>query len=81
MLDPINAVYRDGVFHPVEPCSLPDNMPVVVYLQQKGRLAPPTVSDPAERRRLMDELIADFETRTLAPDAPRFTRDELHERR
>lgn len=42
---------------------------------------PPAVTDPAERVRLLGELVEHMRANPLVGDPPRLTRDELHERR
>lgn len=82
MLDEIHAVFRDGAFHPTQPCALPDETEAVVFVQGKGsHVAPPGESDPDERRRIMQRLTDRMKQRTLTADAPRLTREEMHERR
>jgi hypothetical protein len=45
------------------------------------RIIPPTIADPAERARGLDELVKRMMANPIPADAPGFTRDELHERR
>jgi predicted DNA-binding antitoxin AbrB/MazE fold protein len=76
----INATFRNGVFVPSEPCDLPEETKVQV--QVTGSLIhPPTVTDSEERRRLLGELVERMKKNPIGEGAPRFTRDELHERR
>ena len=42
---------------------------------------PPLVTDEGERARLLQELVREMKQHPLTGDAPRLTRDELHERR
>ncbi len=79
MLEPVHAVFRDGAFYPSDPCSLPNDSRVTLIVQPV--LTPPLEANPKERERTLSDLIAEFERRAMPPDAPRFTRDELHERR
>jgi hypothetical protein len=46
-----------------------------------ARIEPPLLRDPKERRRVLEELTAEMMQRTLAADAARLTRDQMHERR
>ena len=76
----ITATYRGGVFHPDEPCNLPEGATVEIReLANGGR--PPFEADPEERRRIMSNLVKRMTENPLCLNAPRFTRDELHERR
>jgi hypothetical protein len=74
------AVYRDGAFVPIVPCNLPNETPVEVVVQAASRLCPPLVTDPVERAKRMKALIERMHNNPIPADAPRFTRDELHER-
>ena len=80
MKQTITATYRNGVFHPDQPCDLPEGATVEIRELPKG-VSPPLEADPAERRRIMSELVKRMTENPLCENAPRFTRDELHERR
>ena len=75
-----SATYRDGVFHPDEPCDLPEGTRVKVAESLNG-VRPALEPDPAERRRIMKELLADMKKNPLNLASHGLTRDELHERR
>ena len=76
----IPAVYRDGVFVPTVPCEFPQNAEVEVCL--KGpTIIPPRVADLEEQVRIRRKVVERMSSRPLSPNAPRFTREELHERR
>jgi predicted DNA-binding antitoxin AbrB/MazE fold protein len=81
MQDTVRAVYRNGAFVPVVPCNLPEETEVEVVVQGASGILPPLVTDPAERARIRKELIARMQTNPIPANAPRFTREELHERR
>jgi hypothetical protein len=74
------AVFRDGAFVPVVPCNLPNETPVEVVVQQRAGLRPPLESDPAKRAEIMTRLVERMSGSPLPPDAPKFTREQLHER-
>ena len=76
----ITATYRGGVFHPDEPCNLPEGASVEIR-ELANEVRPPLEADPAERRRIMSELVKSMTENPLYLSSPRFTRDELHERR
>jgi hypothetical protein len=76
----IRAIFRDGKFVPVEPCALPDSQEVQLIIESP-RIIPPAITDPAERAKAMEELVARMMSQPLPPDAPKLTRDEMHERR
>ena len=76
----IRAVYRDGAFRPETPCDLPENSEVEILVQEsRGR--GPSVTDPVERHRILRQITERMQGNPLPPGAPRFSRDELHERR
>lgn len=76
----ITATYRGGVFHPNDPCDLPEGATVEIRELPKG-IRPPLEADPTVRRRIMSELVKSMTENPLYLSSPRFTRDELHERR
>jgi len=79
----LKAIYRDGAFVPVakgEKLNVPENAEVEITVHDPY-LIPPRVTDEAERARIMQELFESWDKHPLREDAPRLTRDELHERR
>lgn len=76
----IRAVYRDGKFVPIEPCLLPESEEVELTVQSP-RVAAPAITDPAQRVQVMQELVARMQANPLPANAPKLTRDQLHERR
>jgi hypothetical protein len=76
----IHAVFRDGKFIPTEPCLLPDASEVELVIQSSQKQEP-SIADPDERRAALAQLVKDMQARPLAADAPKLTRDEMHERR
>jgi len=44
-------------------------------------LSPPTIADAQERRLALTRLVDEMRMNTLPWNSPRFTREELHERR
>ncbi len=76
----VTAVYRNGVFVPTAHCDFPENAEVEVSL--KGpTIIPPRVKDPDEQVRIRRKVLERMSSKPLSADAPRFTREELHERR
>lgn len=75
----MKAIYRGGSFIPQELCDLPEGVEVEIFVQGSPML-PATVTDPEERTRLVEVLVQRMQQNTLPPGAPRFTRDELHDR-
>ncbi len=80
MTQVIRAVYRDGAFRPETPCDFPENSEVEILVQE-SRVRGPSVNDPAERHRILRQIAERMQGNPLPPGAPRFSRDELHERR
>jgi predicted DNA-binding antitoxin AbrB/MazE fold protein len=76
----VHAVYRGGVFVPEVPCELPEETSVDVIVPA-ARIEPPTITDLEERRKILARVVERMSRNPLPEDAPRFTRDELHERR
>lgn len=76
----LKAVYRDGGFFPQTPCDLPEGAEVELTVGGPF-IVPPAVADLAERRRILKELTARMREKPIPPQSPRFSRDELHERR
>jgi hypothetical protein len=79
----LKAIYRDGAFVPVpngERLNVPENTEVEITVHDPYIL-PPTATSDEERERALRELIESWQQHPLTGDAPRLTRDELHERR
>ena len=76
----LTAVYRNGVFVPTTSCNIPENTEVRVIVEGSS-IIPPAVTDPAERKRIRREALELMKQNPIPADAPRFTREQLHERR
>ena len=76
----MKAVYRQGAFVPETRCDLPENTEVVLLVQDPVRLSP-AITDPEHRSSVLRRITDRMKQNPLPADAPRFTRDELHERR
>ncbi len=79
----LKAIYRDGAFVPVlngEKLNVPENTEVELTVHDPYIL-PPTATTDEERERALRELLESWRQHPLRGDAPRLTRDELHERR
>jgi hypothetical protein len=48
---------------------------------EEPRVIPPAVTDPEERKRILKRMVERMRANPIPADAPRFTREELHERR
>ena len=76
----MKAVYRNGAFVPETRCALPENAEVDLLVQ--GPLnVPPVITNPEKRDDALRRITARMKQNPLPAGAPRFTRDELHERR
>lgn len=76
----VRAVFQDGVFVPQQPCDLPEGSEVQLTVEDPYTI-PPAITDPVERAALLKELVRSMRENPIPANAPRFTRDELHERR
>jgi predicted DNA-binding antitoxin AbrB/MazE fold protein len=81
MQDTLRAVYRNGAFVPVVPCELPEETEVEVLLRNGSDIMPPLESDPVKRAEIKKQLLDRMSSAPLPADAPKLTRDQLHERR
>ncbi len=76
----VPVVFQNGVFVPTVPCNLPEHTEAKVVVQGPA-IVPAKVRDPQERARIRRELAEQMQRTSLSADAPRFTREQLHERR
>ncbi len=73
------AIYRGGAFVPQTRCDLPEDSEVDLLIQ--GPLTvPPTVTDPQQRARALRQITDRMKRNPIPAQAPRFSREELHER-
>ncbi len=75
----LKAVYRNGVFVPVDACGFPENSEVELIVQGPV-VIPPSVTDPEERALIRKRVVERMRQNPIPADAPRFTREQLHER-
>jgi hypothetical protein len=74
------AIYHQGTFVPETARDLPEGAEFELIVQ--GPLvASSETTDPEERAQLLGRLAALMSENPFPPTAPRYTRDELHERR
>ena len=76
----LNAVYRKGSFIPDTACDLPEGSRVELIIRSP-RVIPAEITDPEEQERHMKEVVARMQQNLVPLNAPRFTREEMHERR
>jgi hypothetical protein len=73
------AIYRQGAFFPESPFDLPDDSRVDLVVQGPSILPP--VASEEERSRVLRQVTDRMKQNPVSADAPRFTREQLHERR
>ncbi len=79
----LKAIYRNGAFVPIpngEKLNVPENTEVELTVHDPYVL-PSTAASVEERARALRELFASWDAHPVRADAPRLTRDEMHERR
>ena len=76
----LKAVYRKGSFIPETACDLPEESKVELIVRSP-RVIPAEITDPEEKKRHLQAVLASMEQNPIPANAPRFTREELHERR
>lgn len=76
---PLKAIYRNGAFILQTACDLPEETEVELLIQSP-QVASPPISDAETKQRLLKSLIERMQHNPIPLDAPRFTREMLHER-
>ena len=77
----LKAIYKDGAFVPLsngEKLNVSENEEVEITVHDPSGL--PSLACDQERERALRELFASWDAYPLRADAPRLTRDEMHER-
>jgi predicted DNA-binding antitoxin AbrB/MazE fold protein len=80
MAHKVKAVYQRGVFVPEGPCDVPEGAEVELIIQGP-LILPPEVKEAKERQHILRMVIERMRQNPLPVDAPRLTREALHERR
>jgi hypothetical protein len=80
MSQQVRGVFHDGVFVPPEPCDLPEGSEVRLTVDDPFTI-PPEITDPAERAAVLKDIVRSMRENPIPANAPRFTSDEMHERR
>ncbi|MGH8002754.1 MAG: antitoxin family protein [Brasilonema sp.] len=75
----LKAIYRNGAFVLQTPCNLPEGAEVELFIQSPQVISPP-ISDSETKQRFLKSLVERMQQNPIPPDAPRFTREMLHER-
>lgn len=80
MIQRITATFKNGAFVPDEECNLPENARVQVIFKPDN-LVPPKVTDEEERAAILARMAERRQKNPIPENAPKFTREELYERR
>jgi predicted DNA-binding antitoxin AbrB/MazE fold protein len=76
----LKAIYRNGAFIPQINFELPEETEVELVIQPAPVVSPP-ISDLETKRLFLKSLVERMQQNPIPLNAPRFTRDMLHERR
>ena len=79
----LKAIYKDGAFVPItngDQLNVRENAEVELTVHDPYVL-PAKAKTEEERQRALRELFASWDAHPLRPDAPRLSRDQMHERR
>lgn len=78
----VRAVVRDGKLVPQAPLGLPEGTEVEVSIEGPAAV-PAEVTDPEEKRRIVEEVIQSMQANPIPPEAPPlpFSREWMNERR
>ena len=74
------ATYRQGAFFPATQFDLPEDSEVDLVVEGPS-VVPPTVTDAEQRCRILRQVTDRMRRNPLPADAPKLSRDQLHERR
>ncbi len=88
MLEVIETIYKGGVFVPEKTFDLPEGTRIKIVIEtfdpkveQQSNVQEPTVTDPTERKKVLEKLFKSWDENPIPDDAPRkFKREELYER-
>jgi len=79
MIWKVRATFERGKFVPKGQCDIPEGAECDLEVHGPVMHAP-LIADPAERRRILAQLVERMRSNAVAGDWRPFTRDELHER-
>lgn len=80
MTQRLKAVYQRGAFVPREACNLPEDSEVELVVEGPYIIGP-RETDPEERKRILKTIVDSMRKNPFPPGAPRFDREQLHDRR
>jgi predicted DNA-binding antitoxin AbrB/MazE fold protein len=75
----LKAIYRNGAFILQTACDLPEGAEVELFIQSPQVVSPP-IADAKTKQRFLKSLIERMQQNPIPLNAPRFTREMLHER-
>jgi len=76
----LKAVYRNGTFILETACNLPEGSEVELLIQSSSVVSP-LISDVESKQRFLKSLVLRMQQNPIPLNAPRFTREMLHEGR
>jgi predicted DNA-binding antitoxin AbrB/MazE fold protein len=76
----LKAIYRHGMFILQTTCDLPEGIEVELFVKSP-EVIPPRITDVGSRQDFLRLLVERMQQNPIPSNAPRFTRDMLHERR
>jgi predicted DNA-binding antitoxin AbrB/MazE fold protein len=76
----LKAIYHSGTFILQTSCDLPEGVEVELFVKS-APVIPPKIADVGSRQDFLRQLVERMQQNPIPPNAPRFTRDMLHERR
>ena len=80
MSQALKAIYQKGTFILQTDFELPEGTEVELLIQSHEVISP-LISDAAAKQRFLSSLVERMQQNLIPPNAPRFTREMLHERR
>jgi predicted DNA-binding antitoxin AbrB/MazE fold protein len=80
MAQRLKATFHDGAFIPQQHCDFADGAEVEIVVYD-ATLLPAQEQDPEEKSRILNEVVESMRQNPFPPNSPRFTREDMHERR
>jgi predicted DNA-binding antitoxin AbrB/MazE fold protein len=76
----VKAVYHKGVFVPQEPCDIPEGLEVELIIQGPLLLLS-EIKGTEEKKQVLSIIVERMQQNIIPTEAPRPTREALHDRR
>jgi hypothetical protein len=80
MVQRIKATYRNGAFYPEEDFEFPEETHTEI-LVETANIIPAKTKDPAERKKVLEDVLRSMQENPILPNSTKMTRDMMHERR